>query len=361
MLLALGVLVATLSSGLAAPAPMTAPPADEPDTIEVAVHVVAPFVELDDEGDLSGFSIDLMNAIAEKAGWEVEFVMVDHVQAQLAAVESGEVDAAIGAISITSGREERVDFSQPMFESGIQIAAPASPPRSSSALSDLWARFTTGPLILLLIIAVSGTVIVGLLVWKFEFGRRDTSFRSRKRGIGNGIWWATQALFGTTFGAASPQRVWSRLLAVVWMVAGVLLIAMVTAELTAELTVERLEEQIQDVGDLHGKTVITVSGTTSADLLAQNGIDAIQMTSEADAFSAVVNGDADAFVYDSAILRHLVSTSDSGVRITGSVLRSESYGIAVGEGDILVESINRALLRIQENGTYDRLVAAWFG
>jgi len=248
-----------------------------------------------------------------------------------------------------------------MFESGIQIAAPASPPRSSSALSDLWTRVTSGPLILLLILAVIGTIVVGLIVWKFEFRRRDTSIRSTKRGIGNGIWWATQALFGTTFGAANPQRMWTRLLAVVWMIAGVLLIAMVTAELTAELTVERLEEQIQDVGDLHGKHVVTVGGTTSADFLSQNGIDADQLTSDADAFAAVVNGEADAFVYDSAVLRHLVTLSDSGVRVTGPVLRSESFGIAVGAGDDLIEDINRALLQVQENGTYDRLVSAWFG
>ena len=130
MLFALGILLATLMPGAAAPSPMgTAPPEGERETIEVAVHLVAPFVELDADGDLTGFSIDLMRAIAEKADLEVEFVMVDNVQAQLTAVEAGDVDAAIGAISITSGREERVDFSQPMFQSGIQIAAPASPPR----------------------------------------------------------------------------------------------------------------------------------------------------------------------------------------------------------------------------------------
>ena len=72
-------------------------------------------------GEATGFSIDLMRLIAEQLGREVQFTYTDSFPDMLAAVETGAVDGAIANISITSGREAVMDFSQPIFESGLQI------------------------------------------------------------------------------------------------------------------------------------------------------------------------------------------------------------------------------------------------
>lgn len=332
---------------------------EPPDPVVVAVHEVAPFVEVDADGDLVGFSIDLMRAIAEKAGVGVEFVVVDNVGAQLDAVESGDVDAGIGAISITAERETRVDFSQPIFDSGIQIAI-----RDTSHVSvlDGWAKKLRDPTLLtLLLAAVIGMTIFGTLMWRLERHQNPEFALPAKRGVRDGMWWATETMFSATYGDKAPRRDRTRLLAAAWMLTSMLLVAGLIAELTANTTVERLESDIQGVGDLFGKSVVSVPGTTSAAFLAQNGIQAELMESSTDAFGAVVDGSADAFVYDSALLRYLIARSDSDVTIAGAVLRAESYGIAVAVGSGLLEPINRGLLRVRETGTYDRLVAAYFG
>lgn len=76
-----------------------------------------PFVFIDQNGDMVGFDIDLMNALSRAGGFELGFVDApfDTIFDQLAA---GEFDAAISAITITGARKEKVDFTAPYFESG---------------------------------------------------------------------------------------------------------------------------------------------------------------------------------------------------------------------------------------------------
>lgn len=66
------------------------------------------------DGQNKGFDIDLMRAIAERLGVEVEFVNTDFgtLFPQLA---SGQFDAIISAITITNERDQSIDFSNPYF------------------------------------------------------------------------------------------------------------------------------------------------------------------------------------------------------------------------------------------------------
>ncbi len=69
-----------------------------------------PFAFYDDKFQLDGFDIALMKAIGEKLGVEVEFN--DFAFDGLGnALQLGQIDAAIAAISVTPERQELVDFS----------------------------------------------------------------------------------------------------------------------------------------------------------------------------------------------------------------------------------------------------------
>ncbi len=83
-----------------------------------------PFEYVDEEGNITGFDIDLMEAIAEEAGFEFEFVNT-RWDGIFVALASGEFDAVISAATITEEREEMVDFSDPYFNAGQRIAVRA--------------------------------------------------------------------------------------------------------------------------------------------------------------------------------------------------------------------------------------------
>ena len=47
--------------------------------------------------------------------------------------------------------------------------------------------------------------------------------------------------------------------------------------------------------------------------------------------------------------------------VVGPVFRKENYGIVFPNESPLRKRVNEALLRLRENGTYDRLLTKWFG
>ena len=342
----------------ASPAPTVAAPASKP-VVRVAVWVIAPFIEKDAAGKYSGFSIELLNDVADEAGFDIEYVEVDSVGAQLDAVREGRADAAISAISITSGRERTVDFSTSMFESGIQ-AMVSSSSGGRSALNLLEGVFSS-TLLVVFGLMIAGTVLTGVFVWAWERRHGNDHFTNPgAHGIFDGIWWATVTLFTIGYGDKVPHKVVSRIVTMVWMFVGVLMVATVTAEVTSSLTVDSLQSKISSVADLAGKDVITYPGTTSWDYLLERGIEPRPIEDIDLAYREVRSGEADAFVFDASIIQWLVANR-SGVQVAGPVIQPENYGIVTPQGSALTEEINRALLTLREDGTYERLKKSYFG
>jgi polar amino acid transport system substrate-binding protein len=89
------------------------------DTIRVATDATwPPFEMVDDETkELVGLDIDLMQAIAIKAGFEVEFVNVSF-DTLLAGMTQCQYEAAISALTITPDRAADFNFSVPYFSAG---------------------------------------------------------------------------------------------------------------------------------------------------------------------------------------------------------------------------------------------------
>jgi arginine/lysine/histidine/glutamine transport system substrate-binding/permease protein len=96
---------------------------DAPTVWEVGTEPTFPPFEMKDDasGDLIGFDIDLMNALGEAAGREVEFVSLPF-DGLIPALQSNTIDAAISGMTITAERAQTIDFSRPYFEAGLAIA-----------------------------------------------------------------------------------------------------------------------------------------------------------------------------------------------------------------------------------------------
>lgn len=83
-----------------------------------------PFEFVNEDGEITGFDIELMEAIAEEAGFEYELVNT-RWDGIFVALASGEFDAVISAATITPERAEQVNFSDPYFNAGQRIAVQA--------------------------------------------------------------------------------------------------------------------------------------------------------------------------------------------------------------------------------------------
>jgi polar amino acid transport system substrate-binding protein len=87
--------------------------------VRVATDATFPPFELVDEKtkDLTGFDVELMNAIAAKANFEIEWTNVGF-DSMLAGISECQYDASIAAITITEDRKTTMDFSDPYINAG---------------------------------------------------------------------------------------------------------------------------------------------------------------------------------------------------------------------------------------------------
>lgn len=93
----------------------------KPAVVKVATDATFnPFEYTDEAGNLIGFDIELMDAIAEKAKIEFEWVNVPF-DSVLAGLSECQYDAAIAAISITDERKASMLFSQPYLDAGLVV------------------------------------------------------------------------------------------------------------------------------------------------------------------------------------------------------------------------------------------------
>lgn len=81
----------------------------------------APFEYRDSKGNMTGIDMDLVRAIAQRQGFTVNIKSVGF-DAALQAVKAKQADGVIAGMSITGEREKVFDFSDPYFDSGIQMA-----------------------------------------------------------------------------------------------------------------------------------------------------------------------------------------------------------------------------------------------
>lgn len=83
----------------------------------------APFEYKDSNGEYKGIDVDLLKRIAELQGFKLDFKFIGFSSA-MQALESGQADGMIAGMTITDERKANYDFSDPYFQSGIQLAIP---------------------------------------------------------------------------------------------------------------------------------------------------------------------------------------------------------------------------------------------
>lgn len=115
----------------AAPAPAPAPVASAPAPAPAKVYVVgtdaayAPFESQNEKGEIVGFSMDLLNAVATKGGFEIKFVNTPW-EGIFNSLGQGDRDLLISSITITDERKQTMDFSAPYFDAYQLIAVKAT-------------------------------------------------------------------------------------------------------------------------------------------------------------------------------------------------------------------------------------------
>ena len=327
------------------------------DPLSITTVSRAPFSMPTDDGGHSGFSIELFRAIASELNREVVFDRRESFSDMLSAVESGSVDGAIANISITSEREAKMDFSQPIFRSGVQIMVPFTEDRTGIAAALFTRQIAT------VVLAALGLLfVVGMIMWAVERKRQPYFDRPFKQALFPSFWWALNLVVNGGFEERMPQSPIGRVFSVILVVSSLFIVSIFVAQITAATTVQALQSSINNVDDLVGKRVGTIQGATAATFLQNSNIAHTSYAGLEPLIDAFEANELDAVVFDAPILAYYTQRDGAGVgKLAGRLYRPENYGIALPSGSPLLDEINQALLRLRENGTYDALQQKWFG
>ncbi|GLQ35371.1 amino acid ABC transporter substrate-binding protein [Amylibacter marinus] len=323
--------------------------------IEMATIERKPFA-FQKNGEWQGFTIELWEKIATNANFETSFRKIDSFPELLSAVETGDVDLAGANISVTSAREEIMDFSQPIFDAGLSIM------KRSGEETSVFAALFNPQLLMLLVGAILLFICAGALIAWCE--RKSGFFKEldKPKSLEEGIWWAVSVVTNASFTIFTPVSMAGRMLAYVLIVIGLFVVSAFVAQITASLTVESLRTQVSSIQDLRGKVVGTTEASTSSKFLTRKAVDHLTFESLTDLYEALRNKEIDAVVHDAPVLAYYVKTEALGeFETVGSVFNPQKYGFAFESGSPLLEQVNRELLLLQENGEYAQLVGKWFG
>jgi polar amino acid transport system substrate-binding protein len=315
-----------------------------------------------DDGQLQGFSIDLWNEITHRLKLQTNYQIGGTVDDLINQVATGKADVGISAISITAARDVLIDFSQPMYEGGLQIAVRAGKPGSDSALTAIWDVLTSSNMLHLIALIFVTAIIIAHIVWFVERRHKEAGVLEDKNyipGIYKAFWWSMGTI-GTQVDEM-PLTWLGRAIAIFWMFCAIVFVADFTAAATTSLTVKTLTSTIQSADDLPGKRVATTTGSTGEAYLRDHHAIVTTVPTLDAAIALLTSGKVDAVVSDAPVLQYYAAYPASGqIQLVGGIFRRENYGIIVANDNPLRIAIDTALLEMQTDGTFDTLVNQWF-
>lgn len=323
-------------------------------TLTVGTNSAPPLMFLDDrDRPQAGYSLELWQIIANELEVSYQWRTFKTVPSLLAAVETGEVDVAIAAITATAERETILDFSHPYYQSGLHVLV-----RDQDRHPLLvFGYYLLSPGTLQAIGVVLGLALLSAhCLWWFERNHNPDMFpRQYWRGIWEALWWSLVTATTVGYGDKAPVGVVGRLVAIVWMFGGLF----VVAYFTAALTNNNLGMAINNLNDLRGRPVGVVANTTAAEFAARRAVDLIPFETPEGSYLGLKRERVDAIIGDAPVMLYKAS-QESWVRVTGPLLDPQPYAIALPPNSPLREPINRTLLKLIESGQLHELEQTWF-
>ena len=226
-------------------------------------------IKKDEEGNIIyvGYCRDLLTKIAEKLNFEYDIVVTKEDRpgyeygkkledgswsGMIGDLARGETDLIVADLTMTSEREEVIDFVSPYFDqAGISIVL-----RKKYREQSLF-RFLTVLKKEVWLGIVAAVVITALLIWLLDkyspYSARNNKqaypYPCRDFTLKESFWFALTSLTPQGGGEA-PKALSGRVLVAAYWLFVVLMLATFTANLAAFLTVERMQTTVQSLEEL---------------------------------------------------------------------------------------------------------------
>jgi polar amino acid transport system substrate-binding protein len=320
---------------------------DKPDMsaqreLVIGTKEAPPFAMKAADGSWQGISIDLWRHVADQLHLRYRFAEAPDVQSLIEGVAAGKFDIAVAALTVTAGRERIVDFTQPFYATGLGIAVPVGGEASWLPIIHTMTSFGFAQAVLALI---GFALAAGFLVWLFEHPHNEDFGGGVAKGLTSGVWWSTVAMTQRSTGNFGPRTHLGRIVAIVWMIASIVIIAIFTASITSVLTIKHLQGAVHGVSDLSAVRVGALAGTSTEDTLSDMRVTYRKFPTLQDGLAALRAHKLDAFVYDKPLLAWAIQQGfSSSIVLVDATFEPQQYAFAIPGNDPLRKTLDLAIL-----------------
>ena len=349
-------LLLVLIFGAGASAQQAEPPSET--ALKVGLLIEPPFVQ-PVTGGYSGMAVELWERVADKEGLDYTYQTFPNIHDLLAAVTARHIDIAVAPLTVTEDRLKRMDFTQPWHNAGLRVMIEEN--RSHGFREMLKGLYDGGHLRVYLWIV--GIVIGATLLLTIVDRIFDEEFpRAWHEGLAESFY---HVMSVATSGKANHKHIFGvagRVLAALWMVCGVALVAYVTSTITSVMTTNALTNQIHGFADLDGRTVGVLKGSVGEAYVRDRGLGIVSYDNLQQAVDGLLEREVHALVADGPVLE-FYDRSHPELPITevGPTVRREMLAFALPQGSALVRPISVGIIAATEDGFVDRLRRKYLG
>jgi polar amino acid transport system substrate-binding protein len=333
--------------------------------LTVAVAECPPFVIFED-GQYSGLAVFLWERVGSELGlsWNyAEYPLGSLLQTIKSKDKSELPDVGVSCTSVTSEREEWIDFSHSFNETYTAIAV-----RQTTLWSAVTGFFASPQVLKAIFIILGIAVLIGAVFFLLEFRINKKLFSSDT--IAGRI--IEPIIIGLMFITNGPIRFYrfktltARVLATVLTLSSTFLIAAITAVLASSFTLNAMQTEVRTLDDLRTLQVGALSASTSSAFLSSNGI-MHQTRPDLDTLvDDLDQGKLDAIVSDAAFLQYRINQGKQqgkfkSLTVLPYELEPQNYAFILAEDSPLRERVNRALLSVRQQREWREKIAEYLG
>lgn len=339
------------------------PAADSSMPLQIGIYEKPPYAIKNKDGKWEGISVTLWNGITLETGLKYEFLETPFSDI-IPSIVSGKLDAAIGEIEINEEAEKKIDFTQSYMISGIGLAvAPASWRATMKNIFNDFFNWTLGKVALATLAALIATSI---LIWLVEKKHASGHFQEGVRGLGSALWFGAVTMSTVGYGDKTPSTLPGRLIAIFWMIFGVILVSVFTATLTSSMSATLANLDINSISDFSRLTCGALRGSESSELLHKIGINVHDYDTTENALVELAKKNIDAVVGDKNTLLYFqkkfaLQKPPVHFHIPRFTLSESVLAIPIRDDHPDIEKINQALLKITGSKDWQYVLSMWLG
>ena len=330
-----------------------------PRRLKVAVFDRPPYSFKDKEGNWTGLSIELWEKIAGRLGLTYDYVELpfDEVFREL---HAGTCDLS-PVIAISRERADQVEFTEPYLFSHGAVLLPHKSLLASvgSFYSYLWNK----DVLIIMVVMTVGMFFFSLLLLLVERGYKQGHFSGPSlKGFGSALWFSAVTMTTVGYGDKTPLSGMGRMITFLWMLVGVLLIALFTGTIASSITTAQLRSGITRFEELSRFRVGCLKDSRMDILLTSRGIPAHRYETPEGGFEGFEKKEINAYAGDSISFDFLMTHLAPGMFQMSLIPASELiYSFATKPNLPELAAINKELLGITLSPDWRAKLERWTG